>query len=168
MLTEYINKALKKNLGCYMEREFNIKSIWKTYDVALCYLLGSQKELGLSVLQGKEAELTDPESDIDFAVLFKTPPADKLEVYARLSLDLQELVMPFKADLLLLQEVDHLIQLEAIRGACIFASDEIFRQEYEEKVMMFAADEMIIFGQNEKDLFGGMNDGYFQFEYQAS
>jgi uncharacterized protein len=157
-----VNKKVK------MESGLNLVSICKAYDVALCYLFGSQKELGLSVLQGKEPEVADPESDIDFAVLFKTPPVDKLEVYARLSLDLQELVLPFKADLLLLQEVDHLIQLEAIRGVCIFASNEILRQEYEEKVMMFAADEMIIFGQNEKDLFEGMNDGYFQFEYQAS
>jgi predicted nucleotidyltransferase len=51
-------------------------------------------------LKGKEVEVVDTESDIDFAVLFKTPHGDSLKTYAMLSLDLQELVTPFKADLL--------------------------------------------------------------------
>ena len=112
-------------------------------------------------------ELTDTESDIDFAVLFITPPQNSLEVYASLSLDLQDLVSPFKADLLFLHEVDHLIQLEAIKGINVWSLDEEYRDAYEEKVMMFASDELEVFKLNEKDFLEAIEDGYFEFEYEA-
>jgi len=147
-----------------MER---IADICRRYDIVLCYLFGSQAESGLSILQGGTAESSDPGSDIDFAVLFKERPQNSLKTYATLSLDLQGLVSPFRADLLFLHEVDHLIQLEAIKGACIYSEDETLREEYEEKVMMFAAEELIIFKLNEKDMFEAMDNGYFEFEYKA-
>jgi predicted nucleotidyltransferase len=77
-----------------------IEQICKKYNVILCYLFGSQKKEGKALLQGDHGELKAMESDIDFAVLFKTPPQNNREVYAALSLDLQDLVSPFKADLL--------------------------------------------------------------------
>ena len=128
-----------------------IQDICKRYDLALCYIFGSQKEKGKALLEGKHVELTDTESDIDFAVLFITPPQNSLEVYASLSLDLQDLVSPFKADLLFLHEVDHLIQLEAIKGINVWSLDEEYRDAYEEKVMMFASDELEVFKLNDKD-----------------
>jgi hypothetical protein len=84
-----------------------------------------------------------------------------------LSLDLQDLVSPFKADLLFLHEVDHLIQLEAIKGINVYSIDEDFKDDYEEKVLMFASDELEIFKLNEKDLFEAIDNGYFEFEYKA-
>lgn len=144
-----------------------IEKICKRYHVALCYIFGSQKNEGLALIEGKPVELTDPESDIDFAVLFTTPPQNTLETYAFLSLDLQDLVSPFKADLLFLHEVDHLIQLEAIKGISIYSLDEEYREAYEEKVMMFASDELEIFKLNEADFLEAIDDGYFEFEYQA-
>ena len=144
-----------------------IEQICKKYNVVLCYIFGSQKEDGKTLLEGKHVELTDPESDIDFAVLFTTPPQNSLEVYASLSLDLQDLVSPFKADLLFLHEVDHLIQLEAIKGINIYSLDEEYREAYEEKVMMFASDELEIFKLNERDLLEAIDNGYFEFEYKA-
>jgi hypothetical protein len=84
-----------------------------------------------------------------------------------LSLELQELVSPFKADLLFLHEADHLIQLEVIKGINIYAQSEEFRESYEEKVMMFASDELEIFKLNEKDMFEAIENGYFEFEYKA-
>jgi predicted nucleotidyltransferase len=129
-----------------------IDEICEKYNIALCYLFGFQQELGKVLLKGKEVEVVDRESDIDFAVLFKMTPGDSLKTYAMLSLDLQELVTPFKADLLFLHKVDHLLQLEAIKGINIYPFDEGFRDEYEEKVMMFAADELEIFKRNEKDM----------------
>ncbi|MDI6800643.1 MAG: DUF86 domain-containing protein [Thermodesulfovibrionales bacterium] len=114
----------------------------------------------MAALEGKHLEVTDPESDIDFAVLFKTHPENTLETYASLSLALQELVSPFKADLLFLHEVDHLIQLEAIKGINIYSFDDGFRNAYEERVMMFAADELEILKLNEKDLFEAIDNGY--------
>lgn len=144
-----------------------IKELCGKYTIALCYLFGSQQEQGMAVLEGRHLEVTDPESDIDFAVLFKTKPENSLETYASLSLALQELVSPFKADLLFLHEVDHLIQLEAIKGINIYSFDDEFRDEYEERVMMFAADELEILKLNEKDLFEAIDNGYFEFEYKA-
>ena len=96
------------------------------------------------------------------------PPGNALETYASLSVDLQDFVSPFRADLLFLHEVDHLIQLEAINGINIYAINNGFREEYEEKVMMFASDELEIFKLNEKDLFEAIENGYFEFEYKAN
>jgi predicted nucleotidyltransferase len=144
-----------------------IEEICKKYNIALCYIFGSQKEVGKALLEGKKVERLDPESDIDFGVLFITPLKNTLETYASLSLDLQELVSPFKVDLLFLHEVDHLIQLEVIKGYNIYSVNEEFREAYEEKVMMMASDELEIFKLNERDLFKAIEDGYFEFEYKA-
>ncbi len=144
-----------------------IEKICRKYNIALCYLFGSRQNEGRGILEGKQIKVDDPEADIDFAVLFKEPPEDTLETYAHLSLDLQEVVSPFRADLLFLHEVDHLIQLEAIKGINIYSLDDEFREEYERKVMMFASDELEIFKLNERDLFEAIEDGYFEFEYKA-
>lgn len=144
-----------------------IEEICKKYKVTLCYLFGSQKEIGRSLLEGKNEEMTDAESDIDFAVSFETFPLNSLEVYSRLSIDLQDLVTPFKADLLFLQEVDHLIQLEVVKGINIFSLNDEYREAYEEKVMMFASDELEIFKLNDRDFLEAIDNGYFEFEYQA-
>ena len=144
-----------------------IEEICKKYKVVLCYLFGSQKEIGRSLLEGKNEEMTDAESDIDFAILFETFPLNSLEIYSRLSIDLQDLVSPFKADLLFLQEVDHLIQLEVIKGINIFSLNDEYREAYEEKVMMFASDELEIFKLNDRDFLEAIDNGYFEFEYQA-
>lgn len=144
-----------------------IENICKKYNLALCYLFGSQKDQGKALLEGKHVKMTDPESDIDFAVLFEIPPRNSLEVYAYLSLDLQDLIAPFQIDLLFLHEADHLIQLEAIKGINIYARDEEYRDTYEAQVMMFASDEFEMFKLNEIDLLEAIDDGYFEFEYKA-
>jgi predicted nucleotidyltransferase len=144
-----------------------IKKICNKYNIALCYLFGSQQNNGKAILEKKKIEISDPEADVDFAVLFMRPPENTLETYAYLSLELQELVSPFKADLLFLHEVDHLIQHEAIKGINIYSVDDELKEAYEEKVRMFASDELEIFKLNERDLFEAIEDGYFEFEYKA-
>lgn len=144
-----------------------IEQIGKSYGIALCYLFGSKATEGLRLLKGERVEPEDPESDIDFGVLFIKLPEDPLKTYALLSLEFQELVSPFRADLLFLHEVDHLIQLEVIKGINIYTIDEKIREDYEEKVLMFASDELVIMRLNEKDMFEAIEDGYFQFEYKA-
>ncbi len=119
------------------------------------------------MIEGIPMEISDVESDVDFGVLFLSPPEDPLAIYAHLSLELQDLVSPLRADLLFLHEVDHLIQLEVIRGTCIYSLSEEFKETYEENVMMMASDEMGTFKLNEKDLFEAIEDGYFEFEYKA-
>ena len=144
-----------------------IFEICTRYSDALCYLFGSQKEQGIACLHGDEVEVEDPESDIDFAVSFISPPENVVDTYAKLSLDLGALVFPFQADLVFLHEVDHLIQFEAIQGINIFAVGDSVKDTYESKVMAFAADETVIFQKNEKDFLEAIRDGYFKFEYQA-
>lgn len=144
-----------------------VEEICKKYDVALCYIFGSRQEKGKDILEEKQTKMDDIESDIDFAVLFRTLPENALKTYASLSLELQDITSPFKADLLFLHEVDHLIQLEAIKGINIYSIDEGFREDYEEMVMMFASDELEIFKLNEKDMFEAIDNGYFEFEYKA-
>lgn len=145
-----------------------IKQICKKYKIALCYLFGSLQEAGKNLLEGKNIEISDLESDIDFAILFLEPPEDTLNTYALLSIELGELISPFKADLLFLHEVDHLIQFEAIKGINIYSYNNQFRDDYEEKVMMFASDEIEIFKLNEKDLLEAIDYGYFEFKYKAN
>lgn len=148
-----------------MER---IRALCEKFNIAFCYIFGSQQEVGRALLEGKQVPLLNPESDIDVAVLFKTPPENPLETYARLSLDIQDIMTPFKTDLLFLHEVDHLIQLEAIKGINVYTVDEQTKDEYEHIVMMFAADEYEIFKRNERDLFEAIRDGYFEFQYKAA
>ncbi len=135
-----------------------IRKICYKFGISLCYLFGSQAEKGLALLEGREVEVADPESDIDFAVLFRNIPDSPLKTYARLSMELQDTVSPFRADLLFLHEVDHLIQLEAIRGICVYSESDAVREEYEDRVLMFAADELVIMKKNEKDLFELIED----------
>jgi predicted nucleotidyltransferase len=148
-----------------MER---LQSLCEQYGIALCYIFGSQQESGKDALEGKNVAVADPESDVDVAVLFRTPPCNPVEIYARLSMDLQDLLTPFKVDLLFLHEVDHLIQLEAIRGISAYAIDDETRDAYEHRVMALAADEIEIFKRNERDFLEAIRDGYFAFEYQAA
>jgi predicted nucleotidyltransferase len=144
-----------------------LEKICKQYNISLCYLFGSQQLVGKALLGGNTVEHNDFESDIDFAVLFHSPPVNSLESYATLSMELQDLVSPFKADLLFLHEVDHLIQLEAIKGINVYSVNNAYREAYEEKIMKFASDEIEIFKLNEKDFFEAIDHGYFEFEYQA-
>lgn len=145
----------------------NIEAICKRYGIALCYIFGSQAETGKALIEGKTMESPAPGSDIDFAVLFAKIPHNSSRIYAEVSLEFEEIVRPFRADLLFLHEVDHLIQLEAINGINIYAAHEEIREEYEEKVMMFASDELAVFKLNEKDMLEAIEHGYFEFEYKA-
>ena len=130
----------------------SINHICEQYGIALCYLFGSQKKQGLACLKGAKIEVEDAESDIDFAVSFISTPENAVDTYAKLSLELGEIALPFQADLVFLHEVDHLIQLEAIQGINIYAVDGTVRDSYELKVMAFAGDETVIFKKNEKDV----------------
>ena len=77
-----------------------LEKICKKHNISLCYLFGSLQQVGKALLEGNPVECKDSESDIDFAVLFLEPPKNRLVSYATLSMELQDLVSPFKADLL--------------------------------------------------------------------
>jgi len=163
-----VAKSIKNAAVKMPEFKRNLKEIFKKYNVSICYVFGSQKDNALRLIKGEEVALQDIDSDIDFAVVFKKLPENPLKTYALLSLELQDIVSPYRVDLLFMHEVDHLVQLEAIKGECIYCEDESFREEYEEKVMMFASDELEIFKLNERDFFEAIENGYFKFEYKAN
>ena len=77
-----------------------LEKICKKHNISLCYLFGSLQQVGKALLEGNPFEYKDSESDIDFAVLFLERPENSLVSYATLSMELQDLVSPFKADLL--------------------------------------------------------------------
>lgn len=145
----------------------NLCEILKRYNVSICYVFGSQKEKALQVIEGFDVSIDDPESDIDIAVVFKDISEDNLSIYARLSVDLEEIFSPFKVDLVFMHEVDHLFQLEVINGYCVYYDDEKLKEEFEEKIMMFASDQLEIFKLNERDFLEAIENGYFKFEYKA-
>jgi len=61
-----------------------IDEICRKHGIVLCYLFGSMQEQGKALLDGADVRPSDPESDIDFAVLFSEPPDDAAKAYALL------------------------------------------------------------------------------------
>ena len=96
-----------------------IRDLCQRFNIARFYLFESQAQVGLDILREKQVRLSDPESDIDIAALFRQPSKDSSETYATLSLALQDVASPYRADLLFLHEVDHLIHVDAIKE-CAF------------------------------------------------
>ena len=61
-----------------------INELCGKHGIVLCYLFGSMQEQGKALLDGADVRPSDPESDIDFAVLFSEPPEDAAKAYALL------------------------------------------------------------------------------------
>ncbi|MBS3918213.1 MAG: nucleotidyltransferase domain-containing protein [Deltaproteobacteria bacterium] len=143
-----------------MKRE-KLTHIFKKHGVRIAYLFGSQKEAGISFLEGGATKIDD-EVDLDIGVVFKIFPEDAFEAYGELYADLSLFFEPFTVDLVFLQETDALFQYEAIIGKLVFSDDELFLEEYEEQVMKRASD--LSFKKNafEKDFLETVKDGYFE------
>jgi uncharacterized protein YutE (UPF0331/DUF86 family) len=116
-----------------------LTELLKKRHVRIAYLLGSQKESGISFLDGKISNI-DEKADLDIGVILEKPPQDIFEVYGGLYAELSILFGPFNVDLVLLHETDILFQYEAIKGKLIYCEDEDFLDEYEELVMKMASD----------------------------
>jgi hypothetical protein len=130
-----------------------IKDICQHYDIALVYLFGSQKDLAYQMLLGQKVEIKDPLADIDLGLVFKNqsvvadfhshPRSLHLPrhiLYADLYNKLTDLFLPYPLDLVFLQEGHSLFQLEAIKGICIYAISEAFKDDYEMMILRRAAD----------------------------
>jgi hypothetical protein len=128
-----------------------IKDICQRYDIALAYLFGSQKDLAYQMLLGQKVEIKDPLADIDLGLVFKNqsvvahshPRSLHLPrhiLYADLYNKLMDLFLPCPLDLVFLQEGHSLFQLEAIKGICIYAISEAFKDDYEMMILRRAAD----------------------------
>jgi len=113
------------------------------YNIALAYLFGSQARIGLALLEGQGAVVEDPLTDIDLGIVFREelPETKKrVDLFSDLYNELSDLFLPFRLDLVFLQENHSVFQCNAITGLSIFSFDEQFRNEYEEDILRKAAD----------------------------
>lgn len=143
-----------------MER---LVDIFKRYGISIAYLFGSQKDVGLNYLLGKEVRISET-SDLDIGLLLKSYPSDMYRFYGDLYYELSMVLEPFEVDITFLNEVDYLMKYEIITGYRIYAEDETFVDEYEEIVMKIASD--LAFKQRlfEKDFLEAIENGHFEIE----
>lgn len=114
------------------------------YGLDLVYAFGSQAD-AIAALVTKGTVPTRPiRSDADIGVVFAggLPPAGRQRgvTYARLRLELSDLLEPFTVDLVFLQENHSVFQVEAIKGHCLYAASPEVRERYEEMILRRAAD----------------------------
>lgn len=142
-----------------------LNDLFTRYGVKIVYLMGSQKETGMSFLFGQSAGI-EKGSDLDIGVVFENLPQDRIGVYGELYADLSILFEPFRIDLIFLQETNALFQYEAIKGELVYFEDELFLDNYEEGVMKRADDLSYKRIEFEKDFFEVVRDGYFEIEHR--
>lgn len=148
-----------------MRREM-LAEILKRHGAKAAYLFGSQKEAGITFLNGNPPTV-DEGSDLDIGLLFTKLPEDAFEVYGRLYADLSILFEPFAVDLVFLQETDILFQYEVISGQkLVYCQDELFIEEYEERIIKMASDLSFKKTEFEKDFLEAIRNGYFEIEHR--
>lgn len=153
---------------CYNRFDMRVETLtelFRKHRVKIAYFFGSQKDVGVTFLSGKDEEI-EKGSDLDIGVVFEELPQKIFEVYGELYADLSILFEPFKIDLVFLQEIDALFQYEAIKGNLIYYEDEIFLDDYEEMVMKKASDLAYKKIEFEKDFLEAIRDGYFEIAYR--
>jgi len=141
-----------------------IQVIAKIYDLSLIYLFGSQATQGNQYLQGIDI-VPDTFSDLDVAVAFHTLPVSSMETYGNLYSDFTKIFDPFDIDLVFMHEVDTLMRYEIIKGERIHSSDQLFADDFEERIMKLAGDLIIKKRVMDREIMEAIEDGYFQFEY---
>jgi len=120
-----------------------LSTICKKHDISLLYLFGSQKDSALQILHGLLVSISDPLTDIDVGVVFCKPiPTgfDRVKLYGKLYNELEDVFLPFKLDLVLLEENHSVFQAEALKGICAYARDEAEKERYEEEILRRACD----------------------------
>lgn len=141
-----------------------LEDIFRKHGIILTYLFGSQKESGITFLSGDYSMVAE-ESDLDIGVLFAKLPEDGFKVYGELYADLSLFFEPFAVDLVFLQETNILFQYEVISGGeVVYCKDELFLEEYEERVIKMASDLSSKKMEFEKDFLEAIKDGYFAIE----
>jgi hypothetical protein len=113
-----------------------------TNGVGLAYFLGSQKELGPSILAGENVQGA-PESDLDLGVVLLEHPLDYWEgqrLRRHLEESLAPLFDPIRLHLLFLEEENAHVQYAAIRGIQVYAVSEDFVRSYRRRVLTLYGD----------------------------
>lgn len=137
--------------------------VFKKNGIILAYLFGSQKEAGLKYLYEKKV-IIEETSDLDIGILLKAPPVNMYKLYGNMYYDLSNIFDPFNIDIVFLHEANFLLKFDIIKGHRIYASDEKFADEYEEKVMKFASDLAFKRKMFEEDFLEALKNGYFEIE----
>jgi uncharacterized protein len=124
-----------------------IKLICDKHNIALCYLFGSNAERVYSSLKKAASELItvkdDPLTDLDIGIIMQEslPGADKrYQLYGEISNELTDIFKPLTVDLSFLEENHSVFQVEALKGYCVYAINENFKDVYEEMILRRAAD----------------------------
>jgi len=126
-----------------MKKKEIISNISLKYNIGLIYIFGSQIETGLDLLNEIPREFTDPLTDIDIGVVFKTGLpglSERYTLYSSIYNQLEDVFAPYPLDLVFLDETHSVFQGNAICGQCIYYCSMEFKESYEEKILMRAAD----------------------------
>jgi len=120
-----------------------IAGICRKHGVSLLYLFGSQKDTALRVLLGEVVETGDPLTDADVGAVMDSSGltvGGRLDLYAALHNDLEDLFLPLRLDLVFLDETHSVFQSTAITGVCLYAASRRFQDAHEYAVLRRAAD----------------------------
>jgi len=126
-----------------MDKLQELIRICKKYDIALCYLFGSQKDNALKILKNEEVEINDPLTDIDVGIVFNKNMEDipeRYDLYSKIYNEMVDIFKPYKLDLVFLQECHSVFQFEAIKGICVYSISEEFKDNYEMMILRKSAD----------------------------
>jgi len=118
-------------------------NICEKYDISLLYLFGSQKDSSLQILHGLPVSINDPLTDIDVGVVFSKQIPDGLfraRLYGKLYNDLEDVFLPYRLDLVFLEENHSIFQAEALKGICVYTKDQAEKELYEEDILRRACD----------------------------
>lgn len=123
--------------------QIKLADICRRYGVTSLYVFGSRaSEIAARVagVAGEHVVPAHPESDGDFAV--QIAEESDLRGFARggLLMDLEELFELPRADLVVLNDVDPFIALEAVRGELLFFTDADVQAEEELFILRRAGD----------------------------
>jgi len=147
-------------------RKEKLGDILKREGVKVAFVFGSQKDAGISFLNGN-APKVDEKADLDIGVLFEKLPEDTFDLYGELYTGLSLFFEPFSVDLVFLQETGILFQYEVISGGeRVYCRDDLFFEEYEERIIKMASDLSFKKTQFEKDFLEAIRDGYFEIEHR--
>ena len=118
----------------------NLAEICCRYGVTSLYVFGSRAPEIAARVSGEQVVPAHPESDGDFAV--QIAEESNLGGFARggLLIDLEELFELPRADLVVLNDADPFIALEAIRGELLFCADPDQQAEEELFILRRAGD----------------------------
>jgi len=146
-------------------KETKLRKIFEKFSVKLAYLFGSQQDSGLNFLKKGEKSILK-NSDLDIGILLKKIPSNMYKFYGDLYHDVSELFEPFQVDIIFLNEINHLLKFEIIKGHRIFAESLNFADDYEESVMKIAADLDFKRKMFKEDFLEALKNGYIEIELE--